>query len=317
MNMQRDETFVQAAARAREAMRRTLSPGSIANTDAAVDAILNAAAAAARAVFREMLQLEREAIILEAIQKTTPSVVQERLKRIRADILACSTAEQAQPFLDELEREMRHAAFARVFVDTMDQDMASTRDAAHLHLEKIAQEQRTAAVQTSLSIETGSRLWPGLPDHAQEWRFYDFLPETAKRGILEIAQERSRQITEEGWTAEHDDEHGNGELSAAAASYVALASHQCMPVGVGPSDYAAPASWPRSWADRWWKPSDSPIRNLQKAGAMIAAEIDRLRRIEQYERAEQEHRDRGRTFPAAPADALERSDDEHPLDRQT
>ena len=35
--------------------------------------------------------------------------------------------------------------------------------------------------------------------------------------------------------------------------------------------------WP--WDMKWWKPSDEdPIRNLVKAGALIAAEIDRLQR---------------------------------------
>jgi hypothetical protein len=33
--------------------------------------------------------------------------------------------------------------------------------------------------------------------------------------------------------------------------------------------------WPWEQPD-WWKPSDNPIRNLEKAGALIAAEIDRL-----------------------------------------
>lgn len=34
--------------------------------------------------------------------------------------------------------------------------------------------------------------------------------------------------------------------------------------------------WP--WATDWWKPSDDPITNLVRAGALIAAEIDRLLR---------------------------------------
>jgi hypothetical protein len=35
--------------------------------------------------------------------------------------------------------------------------------------------------------------------------------------------------------------------------------------------------WP--WDQDWWKPSPDPIRNLVKAGALIAAEIDRLQRL--------------------------------------
>ena len=47
----------------------------------------------------------------------------------------------------------------------------------------------------------------------------------------------------------------------------------------GPTDYRneePPDSWP--WALGWWKPGTDPIRNLEKAGALIAAEIDRLLR---------------------------------------
>lgn len=36
------------------------------------------------------------------------------------------------------------------------------------------------------------------------------------------------------------------------------------------------AAWP--WDENWWKPSLDPIRNLVKAGALLAAEIDRLQR---------------------------------------
>lgn len=41
----------------------------------------------------------------------------------------------------------------------------------------------------------------------------------------------------------------------------------------------APAGWP--WHPKWWKPTpDDRIRELAKAGALIAAEIDRLQRME-------------------------------------
>lgn len=42
-------------------------------------------------------------------------------------------------------------------------------------------------------------------------------------------------------------------------------------------NHEAPIDWP--WADSWWKPSTDPVRNLVKAGALVAAEIDRYQRI--------------------------------------
>ncbi len=85
-----------------------------------------------------------------------------------------------------------------------------------------------------------------------------------------IAAERQRQIMKEGWTDSHDDEHDSGEMIAAAITYAERV--------YVPESFAStlPPSWP--WAAKWWKPSTDPVRNLVKAGALIAAEIDRLMR---------------------------------------
>lgn len=86
-------------------------------------------------------------------------------------------------------------------------------------------------------------------------------------GVEMISAERRRQVETEGWTAEHDDAHGDGALAQAAACYL-------MPTVL--MDPAA-CYWP--WSREWWKPGDR-IRDLTKAGALIAAELDRLQRLE-------------------------------------
>jgi hypothetical protein len=78
-------------------------------------------------------------------------------------------------------------------------------------------------------------------------------------GIELIAAERIRQKKDEGYAPEHDLEHVNGELIQAAICYAA-------------SDPAR-GRWPAGWQ---WKPSADRKRELAKAGALIAAEIDRL-----------------------------------------
>ena len=96
-----------------------------------------------------------------------------------------------------------------------------------------------------------------------------------KTGTELIADERQRQITEEGWTAEHDEQHNKGELAKAGASY-ALAED--MREYFHDNDIVPP-TWP--WDEKWWKPTpDYRVRELVKAGALIAAEIDRLQRLE-------------------------------------
>ena len=90
-----------------------------------------------------------------------------------------------------------------------------------------------------------------------------------------IAAERQRQIDVEGWTPEHDEEHTIAQLSLAGLSYVSLAASQVRLNDMCVS-HGFPMYWP--WDRAWWKPSPDPIRNLVKAGALIAAEIDRLQR---------------------------------------
>ena len=85
-----------------------------------------------------------------------------------------------------------------------------------------------------------------------------------------IAQERARQIEKEGWTPSHDDEHIRHELAWAARCYLAEAIQPR-------NDTFIPGDWP--WREDWWKPTaGDPVRDLVKAGALIAAEIDRLQR---------------------------------------
>lgn len=98
-----------------------------------------------------------------------------------------------------------------------------------------------------------------------------------KTGIELIAEERQRQMNVEGWTPEHDDEHSTGEL-ALVASYYAMSEEQRFDELSTDSDSKTPPTgFP--WDAEWWKPTpENRVRELQKAGALIAAEIDRLNR---------------------------------------
>ncbi len=89
-----------------------------------------------------------------------------------------------------------------------------------------------------------------------------------------ITQERLRQISVEGWTPKHDDQHAAGQLTRAAQGYLTYAMFQML--GMEPPPCFIPKGWP--WTREWWKPSPDPVRNLEKAGALTAAEIDRLKR---------------------------------------
>lgn len=113
-----------------------------------------------------------------------------------------------------------------------------------------------------------------------------------KTGCELITIERQRQINQEGWTPEHDDEHTEGSLIRAAVCYATpVKLYEKIKFATGNGFYDP---WPDSWDKKWDKrPEDedgNTIPNpdvysdkkrldlLVKAGALIAAEIDRLNR---------------------------------------
>ena len=89
---------------------------------------------------------------------------------------------------------------------------------------------------------------------------------------LDVQAERKRQITAEGWTPEHDDEHADGQMARAAACY-ALAGSSAPKDGT--AALLVSLAWP--WDEQWWRPSTAR-RDMVKACALGLAEIERLDR---------------------------------------
>lgn len=95
------------------------------------------------------------------------------------------------------------------------------------------------------------------------------------KGALAIAEERLRQKSQERYTAERDDQYTQSQLAMAGAWYA-----------IPPSESeACGALWPSDWD----MPKDTHGENLTpagrkrelaKAGALIAAEWDRIDRLE-------------------------------------
>jgi hypothetical protein len=111
--------------------------------------------------------------------------------------------------------------------------------------------------------------------------------------IEEFATERWRQIDGEGFSLAHDDQHCNGELAMAAATYAYIAGltiagraeimaamrQQMTPAAVHSKAVSAFGIWPDGWALSWLKPTHRR-RDLVKAGALIIAEIGRIDRLQ-------------------------------------
>jgi hypothetical protein len=119
-----------------------------------------------------------------------------------------------------------------------------------------------------------------------------------KTGVELIAEERQRQVEEEGWTPEHDDEHIQGMLAVVGGLYAI--PPQWRDVG-GPavSFDLVELMLQTPVARQWWNPKDR-MRDLVRAGALIAAEIDRLQRLNRSQDDEWPERDAGRESAGPP-----------------
>lgn len=103
-----------------------------------------------------------------------------------------------------------------------------------------------------------------------------------KKGIELIADERQRQIEKEGFDKKHDEQNEFEDMVKAALYYAEAAifafdfgeSERCEELMREGACFKN--SFPYYWDRKWCKPSRNPIRNLEKAGALIAACIDKI-----------------------------------------
>lgn len=106
-------------------------------------------------------------------------------------------------------------------------------------------------------------------------------------GVELIAVERERQVEVEGRTLKHDDRHHKDELARAATCYAMPEPIFVKREGKDGVTFRTP--WPRayhsSWSERgdgwypWRKSETDRLTELVRAGALVAAEIDRLQRL--------------------------------------
>ncbi len=142
----------------------------------------------------------------------------------------------------------------------------------------------TAGARLALGEDLRAALREHLPPPAPEAREGD--------GAALIAAERRRQVAQEGWTHEHDDGHVAGELADAALVYASPRKLYVKSDTTGVIVFHE--LWPHEWESKALPKTDGHgldrrevtrineqtgrVLELTKAGALIAAEIDRLQR---------------------------------------
>lgn len=92
-----------------------------------------------------------------------------------------------------------------------------------------------------------------------------------RSGAELIAAERRRQLEVEGYMPEDDESTGSGALALAGAAYAVNMAEELVESGL-PEDMDGTDLWP--WNPRLMKLTGDRVRDLVKAGALIAAAID-------------------------------------------
>lgn len=93
-----------------------------------------------------------------------------------------------------------------------------------------------------------------------------------------IMKERLRQIEKFDWSLDHDDQYAHGELLIYAQYWLSMPLPECDIARATAKDYLQGLDQ-SGWEDEWFKYDErTPIERLARAGALVAAEIDRVNR---------------------------------------
>lgn len=99
------------------------------------------------------------------------------------------------------------------------------------------------------------------------------------KAVLDVLNERARQIGQENYSAEHDDQYQNNELLRAGVGYAEhVVARGWVYSDANPEKYQSEEEsefWP--WPSESWKPKN-PRADLVRAAALLIAEIERIDR---------------------------------------
>lgn len=103
-----------------------------------------------------------------------------------------------------------------------------------------------------------------------------YVPDFTEMALDMLRDERREQITKHGFMSDRDDKYHKDELAIAAACYLYAPRYPYLEA----TGQKAPHYWP--WSNRW-KPQGGRIKQLQKGGGLLLAEIERQLRKQWYE----------------------------------
>lgn len=169
----------------------------------------------------------------------------------------------SQPDIDTIERvhnSEQHSSNAALLHDSINgHDTCSAENVS-----RITEEAARLAEECARLNEENAKLKAQLDQLTS--------PVNSTTGAFLIVEERNRQIADEGYDAEHDRHETVSNLANAATSYLTYDS------GLLNAQKVSKGYWP--WGEDLYKPRDRK-RNLIRAGALIAAAIDRMQAEEE------------------------------------
>lgn len=229
-----------------------------------------------------------EAAQLRSIEARNPGIDMDKVKATRAEHAKPEATAEDYSFWRAEDAVVEVTVVAAVAADDVDARVAhyvEERKRVGDSVESYDYNHDTGTLSYRVRLATPANLMPYkvTVDDEQFDEILNLLPHTPRgwfvvprsvewpdAGVGEIAVERRAQI--DRWGLDHDDEHKAGELLLAALCYFQDARRI---ERVEPVDLGVPPLWP--FEPESWRPSHDPVRELVKAGALIAAEIDRLR----------------------------------------
>ncbi len=105
------------------------------------------------------------------------------------------------------------------------------------------------------------------------------------QAVLDVLAERKRQIEVEGWTAEHDDSHTDGELARAAGIYAIIAGSDATAYRNAIEGYSLNDIL-RSLIVRYWPGDISWFKPKTRRQDLVKSVALGIAAIEQIDRAE-------------------------------
>lgn len=195
----------------------------------------------------------------EGADETNAGLVAE----LEARETALAEAHAQAAAVDPLRAELRAAT---AYAEALQAELAAARDGGFSHAAALAQ------VATALGLDAAAPVELVLNRAGA----LSALARVNLPALVAVASERARQLAFEGYDPGHDDLHEGGQLALAASAYAWAAgvfarTHGSHPVG-------APHWWP-------FEPSafatvEDPRRALERAGALVLAEWERLQRAQ-------------------------------------